>query len=459
MAPPTTVSSPRTHYPASNGSAHATSSNNDSGPSSRSGNSGQSLYTSILAPPPAKQARTIHNAGDPPVPAPSRPTASPRARAAKTSVRSIAEGTRAQAKGRQTGAAGSPDKRKAKRGSPDKGKQKQKNADMDMDINPDVDGDVDMKAAATLTSLLLHHRPSIAGSASSPRSSIDGSDTGSTYSYSHFAQSSARTAGAGSAPVSAAPSTSTITDSSFRNQTPSPTSTSAQVLNTSTPRPAPTDNEAANLMLYLATSPSPARPPNKDERDAAAYRALGGGPSALRTKGRVLFPTSGEPPAPDEPGGLVRQALARGGGDSFTSSISSIGTEMGIRSGADIPLARTSSLTSSPAQLLPPPPLTTPASCPSPRKDHAQSPKPGYHSQMSVDFNINDFIHASPSPARGTVGPGIQKTNLGLRADVGRKLFEEEQMRHAMGAALPQSPMKKQEERGLSAGIDLVQQS
>jgi hypothetical protein len=446
MPPPSTTSSPRTYYPAINGNAYATTSNSDPGSSSRAPNPGQSLYSSILAPPPAKQARTIHNAGDPPIPAPSRPLASPKARATKPAARSIAEGTRAHAKSRPhdrtPGAASSPDRRKAKRASADKGKQKQNSTSM----NVDVDGDVDMKAAATLTSLLLHHRPSITGNASSPRSSIDGSEAGSAYSYSHFAQSSARTTTATSppAPLSAGASTSTITESSFRNQTPPPTILSTNV---TTPRPAPTDNEAANLMLFLATSPSPARPTtNKESRDLTAYRALSGGPGALRDKGRVLFPSGagGEPPGSEEP---MRPAfpLVRGGDSSFNSSISSIGTDMGVRGGNDAPLARTLS-----SHLLPPPSLPVPAL----RDVSARnpSPKPGFP-QGPAEFNFNDFIHASPSPSRGTVGQG-HNGNLGLRAEVGRKLFEEEQMRHGLSAA--PSSGKRQEERGLGAGIDLV---
>lgn len=76
------------------------------------------------------------------------------------------------------------------------------------------------------------------------------------------------------------------------------------------------------------------------------------------------------------------------------------------------------------------------------------SPKP-LQSQASVEFNFNDFINASPSPVR----PQGHRSNLGLRADVGRKLFEEEQLRHAMNA---QNLAKRQDSRGLAASIDLV---
>jgi hypothetical protein len=442
MAPPTTTASPRTyHQPVANGHLNATTITDPSS-SSKPTMSSQSLYNSILAPPPTKQARTIHNASDPPVPAPSRPIASPKSRGMKTAVRSIAESTRAHTKSRYRDQApgGSPVRRKAKR--PSKGKQKQKADGMDID----ADGDMDMKAAATLTSLLLHHRPSIPGSVSSPRSSIDGSEAGSAYSYSQFAQSSARTA---TAPVSASGSTSTATDSSFRHQTPPP---SSGPTGTTTPRPAPTDNEAADLMLFLATSPSPARPSNKDSRDAAAYRALGGGSGVLRDKGRVLFPTAtGDPPASGGSAPKQMLSLNRGGESSFTSSISSIGTDMGMRNSGDLfakPMP-------APSQLLPSASLPLASSLPgSPsRKDVNDSLKP-VSTQGSVDFNFNDFIHASPSPSRGAIGQG-QKSNLGLRADVGRKLFEEEQIRQSMNGS--RSPGKRPGKRSPGAGVDLVQ--
>lgn len=446
MPPPLTTSSPRAYYPAVNGNPHATTSNSEPGSSSRTVHPSPSLYTSILAPPPTKQARTIHNAGDPPVPASSRPVASPRARTQKPASRNTAEAPRSHGKNRKPDVPHgpmSPNRRKVKHGSTDKGKRKQQSS-AEMDV--DVDGDVDMKAAATLTSLLLHHRPSITGSASSPRSSIDDSEAGSAYSHSHFAQSSARTIAPTSPPmaVSTVVAASTATEPSFRVQTPPP---GLATTNATTPRPAPTDNEAASLMLFLATSPSPARPTNKDSRDLAAYRVLGGGPGVLRDKGRVLFASGAGAESPGPGGSAKIQPLARGGDTSFTSSISSIGTEMGIGNSADAfskPI---------PSQLLPPPslpPQTLPRS-PSGHRDMRESPRPAF-TQGPVEFNFSDFIHASPSPSRGTAVQG-PKGNLGLRADVGRKLFEEEQMRHLSGS---QSPGKRREERGLGAGIDLV---
>ena len=442
MAPPTTTASPRTyHPPVVNGHPNATVINTDPGSSSRPAGASQTLYSSILAPPPTKQARTIHNASDPPVPAPSRPSASPSSRGTRTAVRSIAESTRAHTKNRQHDGhpRGSPARRKVKRSPADKGKQKQKNPEMDVD----ADGDVDMKAAATLTSLLLHHRPSIPGSVSSPRSSIDGSETGSAYSYSQFAQSSARTA---TGPLSASTSVSTAADSSFRHQTPP---SNAGPTNATTPRPAPTDNEAADLMLFLATSPSPARPSNKDSRDAAAYRALGGGSAVLRDKGRVLFPSvTGDPPVSTGSSPRQMSSLTRGGETSFTSSISSIGTDMGKRTNGDHSTPVPTALSLLPSASLPPPSLPSSPS----RRDVNDSPKPS-SMQVALDFNFNDFIHASPSPSRAALGHG-QKSNLGLRADVGRKLFEEEQIRYSMNSG--RSPGKRPG-RSPGAGLDMVQ--
>ncbi|KAF8972216.1 hypothetical protein BDZ97DRAFT_1752806 [Flammula alnicola] len=497
MAPPAAVSSPRTHTPSSSiAGTPGYSSCGEVASSLRNPPQVPSLYSSILAPPPTKQARTIHNPNDPPVPAPSRPAPSPRTRPAKVSPKnetSRSQGGKAKASSKPAKAAASP--RKTKGGSVDKGKRKQHVEDVD------VDGDVDMKAAATLTSLLMHHRPSIAGSTSSPRSSIDGSEVGSAYSYSHFAQSSARTAAPNPpGPVSAAPSSSSLAiEPAFRSQTPPPGGVNRQH---TTPRAAPTDSEAANLMLFLATSPSPARPANKDSKDMTAYRALGGGTGPLRSKGRVLFPstsaTDSAPPGHEDASAATAgaayksPALTRGGDHSFTSSISSIGSDLGGAARGGVSDGHSSQTTSIPAggsmsasssgslvsQLLPPAPLPLPSAPTSPtgRKDTPSNAKPtavgvagGTSNAGPLDFNFHEFINASPSPSRsghGTGAGGPHKSNLGLRADVGRKLFEEEQMRQAHAHALQQaaavaatavgSPGRRQDERTLGAGIDLI---
>ena len=67
-------------------------------------------------------------------------------------------------------------------------------------------------------------------------------------------------------------------------------------------------------------------------------------------------------------------------------------------------------------------------------------------------FNFNDFINASPSPTRPP-----QKPNLGLRADVGRRLFEEEQSK--LGVSLVGHSSRgrtPEQQKGLGASIDLV---
>ncbi|KAF7327921.1 hypothetical protein MKEN_00372100 [Mycena kentingensis (nom. inval.)] len=399
----------------------------------------QTLFTSILAPPPSQQARTILNANDPPLAASSRPPASPRARS-KVAARSIAEGTRASHKSR---ADDKHEKRKTKRAA-DKGKQKQRRVS-----HVDADGDVDMKAAATLTSLLMHSRPSM-GSASSPRSSLDESDAAS---LSHFAQTSSR------GPVTQQSSLSAIPDLHRASATPPPMSTQQQ----STPHAGPSDNEAADLMLFLATSPSPVR--KGDQRDLAAYRALNDGAPKAASAGTLR------------------------GAESFTSTVSSIGGDM---RGATPGTSRTSTpvpthaaspvpvpaaapvsrvITPSPAQLLPPPtmPLPMPASLgapsPTPRQDVLQLAQPQPQQQPpTADFNFNEYLHPSPAPTLSQPIPGPPKQNLGLRADVGRKLFEEEQMRHHAAMAMnaqgtPTPPKPRVEERTLGAGIDLVQSS
>lgn len=542
------------------------------GPSSSGAESSthRTLFSSILAPPGPTVARTILNANDPPVAAPIRPAMSPKVRNAKV-VRSIAESTRAQAKSRRQ------PKDKGKTG----GRSSRKAAAA---TATDADGDVDMEAAATLTSLLLNHRPSIAGS--------DTSEPGI-----HSAHSQAQSLPGRSYPHPHPPSSTASlnasNNTSYRSNTPPRTSNNSNTPNVgqTTPRPAPTDNEAADLMLYLATSPSPARPGgSKNARDAAAFRALGNpntanpnanGNNVMRAKPRVLFPTtqtqsSGEPNnSPDDSNlGSGRRGSRAGLGrnDSFAgSSMSSIGSEMGVRGfdnrdrDRDRDRDRNSSTSQQQQQLLPPSPahLLPPPSLPPHSHSHSYS-QPQSHSQgggiqhqqnqqqftsspsslrqessssssprpMNTgdrgngEFNFNEYIHASPTRygASGS-GPGSssmpihthphnshhahthaplhvlgqghpnalpfshgsslasgstsnsnstsqsqlqqQKSNLGLRADVGRKLFEEEQIRlqqhqqyqQQQTQQKPQAPRQRRtddRDRSLEAGIDLV---
>lgn len=239
----------------------------------------------------------------------------------------------------------------------------------------------------------------------------------------------------------------------------------------------PSDNEAADLMLFLATSPSPARPAtnrDKDSKDGSAYRMLGGSPG-LRAKGRVLFANSNSGAGSDGGRALISEG-------SFGSS--SGGGDVSMSDGSELPLPRFESRLSistvhddgsgdgclstpmepnvipptpialTPAQLLPPPPSPSNYdnnSWPSPVSyvpvDSETTPKPqAPPTPGSLAFNLNDFINVSPSPATPVHGhSGVFQQ--GLRADVGRKLFGEEQGRQ--GEELLRSG------GGLGAGIDL----
>ena len=444
---------------------------------SRSPNASQSLYASILAPPPSKLARTIHNAGDLPLSGSARAVAiSPKPKKGRTSDasgarRNAATSARSQAKGRKD----DKDHRKDKR--PDKGKERKKFSQTSVLAGGE---EADIKAAATLTSLLLHSRPSVTASPRSSKSA--GSDAGSVQSYPPFAHGSTRGVGSTTTVVPSA-------DSSFMipgNRTMTPPPGVAGLFGTpahTTPKASGSlkenfgDSEAADLMLFLATSPSPARPTStrgKDARDSAAFRTLGGG-AGVRAKGRVLFPDTVEP-------GSRGSALSRSAEDSFASSISSIGGQVGdacrdagisdvtggishgpadeasVLQPAEAP-ATPSNLTSS--HLLPPiqPSLSThdsssgswtqPASYMSadPKSSLQEPPTP-----TNLTFNFNDFINVSPSPA---VAERTSQHKGNLREEVGRRLFEEEQQRQTpVGES---GPTGSGGSVGLGAGIDLVQ--
>ncbi|KAH7915604.1 hypothetical protein BJ138DRAFT_18002 [Hygrophoropsis aurantiaca] len=441
------------------------------------------LFTTLLGTPPLKQARTVHNSSDPPLeaasrsPVGSRPRKGSRASDHAPTVRSVAEGTRAQARNRKQDTVRPRGKRA------DKGKRKE---------SAEHAADVERQAVATLTSL-LHARPSIA-SVSSPRSSLSaGSDAGSLQSLSQYAQSSARTT------TSLLPSA----ESSFAipNRSATPPRPSADNTH-STPRA--DDEEAANLMLYLHTSPSPVRPTttrDRDARDLAAFRSLGNGGagSSLRAKGRVLFAGGSADGA--------KSPLRSEGSFAATESLPSSQEEprsLGLpprldtdannhnhnyEGGAGLappapmepniipPTPTTLSppplhLRASPSHL--PPNVSSPSHRPDffPRPDamppiiQQAPPTPG-----NVPFNFNDFINVSPSPAVATVPRSSLKSGLGggdsLRADVGRKLFEEEQHRqhHVDGGGLGRKYAdglgSDQVEgvgrgNGLGAGINLI---
>ncbi|KAG1737119.1 uncharacterized protein EDB91DRAFT_490157 [Suillus paluster] len=408
MAPPaisaTSASSvPRSHYPtAVTGS---------------SPNATQSLFTTLLGPPPSKQARTVRNSTDPPVQAAARSTAGSRPRGSERAIRSIAESTRARSRSRKEDATRSKPKRA------DKGKQKASAA---------ASADVERQAVATLTSL-LQSRPSVA-SVSSPRSTLStASDASSFQSLSQYAQSSARMTTAATSLLPSAESSFTMP----RAATP-PRNSGDSIY--STPR---ADEEAANIMLYLHTSPSPVRPTttrDRDTQDHAAYRALGSGSASLLTKGKILFA-----------GQDARSSLRSE--RSFTSETlpSSQGSTQPLSQSMRLDTASSGSLASAPPlqpTIIPPTPILGVESSPllpsPPSPSRRSDTSNGYSGSPSnslqapptpgnVPFNLNDFINVSPSPAVTSAPRAAVSLKSGLsanlRADVGKKLFEEEQQR------------------------------
>lgn len=412
MAPPaisatSSPSVPRSHYPTT--------------VTGSSPNATQSLFTTLLGPPPSKQARTVRNSTDPPVQAAARSTAGSRSRGSDraSAIRSIAESTRAQSRSRKEDVTRSKPKRA------DKGKRKASVADS---------ADVERQAVATLTSL-LQSRPSVT-SVSSPRSTLStASDASSFQSLSQYAQSSARTMTAATSLLPSAESSFTVP----RAATP-PRDSGDNIYST----PRADDEEAAKLMLYLHTSPSPARPTttrDRDTQDLAAYRALGSGSASLLTKGKILFA-----------GQDTRNSLRSE--RSFTSEIlpSSQDSTQPLSQPLRLDAASSGSLAPAPSlesTIIPPTPtlgaessslLPSPPS-PSRRGDtsngYSGSPSNSLHAPPTpgnVPFNLNDFINVSPSPAVTAAPRAAVSLKSGLsanlRADVGRKLFEEEQQRH-----------------------------
>lgn len=502
MAPPTTIPS-------------STSRNHQTSPGKRepvSANAAQSLYASILAPPPAKRARTIHNPEDPPIPAPARMTNGvPRHRkrlshpegsrstlprttpASQPPYSSVAEHTRAHTRtGKDT------QRKDVSRGSKASEQHHDANASK-ADSSHDVD--VDMKAAATLTHLLRHSRNSITSlSAVSPRSSMSaGSDVGSSQSLSQFAQSSARTVTAQTSLTSSqeCPHTGSIA----RPATP-PRSSDALLTSRTGSYPdggsasaSATDQEAIKLLYYLHESPSPARPStvrSRNGQDAEAFRTLSKNPD-LKAQGRVLFPTASGGPS-DMP--FAYRMLTR---DNSTSSVASSVVTEGAASrtltreptlvieppvgdvclpqhpdpinclgnDSDVPpvtkVTPPTPIEPSPtAQLLPPPSSpqrgaqdslsAQPVSPLSEHKVHHAAPAtPGTYT-----FNLNDFINVSPSPAGPHRTTAPYKQNLsGIRSGGGRKLFADEQAEQMIGVE-GTSRIGEHPNTALGAGIHLA---
>jgi hypothetical protein len=364
-----------------------TRSSSTPGPSAPIGGQKQSLYHSILSLPPAKHARTIHNPADPPLEAPSRPSSHRK---------------------------GSDLKKQIHAANSNKGKGK---APL-----PSPSGEDDMKAAATLTSLLMQARPSV-GAPASPRSNA-GSDTGSAHSFGQFTQSSTRTVmGGTNTQTTAESSMASVSLKPPTSTTPPPRSGTSTA--TGTPRPAPTDNEAADLMLFLATSPSPVRGGSQRDREAkdfAAFRALGGGNSNLRAKGRILFPNASESAILDEPKtNQPSTVFAKRAGHRLEMA-HILPTLQPSTPSTRGPSGLSTSLETN---VIPPTPVEAPSSgmqsgllppaSPS-RPSSTAFMAPGTPSNLP--FNLNEFINVSPSPAGR------------------RQLYDEEATRNELGAGI-----------------------
>lgn len=496
MAPPTTI-------PSSSARSHQASPGKRE---SMSANAAQSLYASILAPPPAKRARTIHNPEDPPVPAPARMTNGSSRNRKRSShpegtggthsrtasdpqpYSSVAEHTRANTR------TGKDSKRKnASKG----GKANQRRGADTSNVETSHDVDVDMKAAATLTRLFHHSRNSITSlSAVSPRSSISASsDVGSSHSLSQFAQSSARTT---TAQTSLASSQELSQTGSIARPATPPRSSDTRLGSRTNSFPdggsrSATDQEAIKLLYFLHESPSPARSSTvrgRDGQDAMPSRTLSEN-SDLKAQGRVLFSGSGS--SSDIP--AAYQMLTR---DNSSSSVASstamdpasrpltrqptlvidppIG-DVELPQHSDPPISVESNTDAPPVtKVTPPTPIELPqttellplpsspqraaqisssAQSLSPLTEHkahnATPATPGTYT-----FNLNDFINVSPSPAGPHRTTAPYKQNLsGIRPAGGRKLFADEQAENLIGVE-ETSRMGEHPNTALGAGIHLT---
>lgn len=286
-------------------------------------NAAHSLFASILAPPPSKRARTIHNPEAPLVPPPK-----PYSHQAPTQNSS----NRGKKKGKGTSKATKTDDKPSKSRSKVTGGRKRagshdsshttRSAFSGEDVN-----DTDIKAAATLTEIFLSR------GAGSPRSSFASTATAPSSSQGHsLPNSQSRTAGGVSHSQRSSTSSLHVTSPTLahvpaqnsQGRTHSRTQSGASIASSgsgtvtgrgpgagadggrldvnmveatrrsTTPTAArpgdggkahATDSEAADLMLLLANSPSPRRPTVVRDKEAARN---------VYAAGRVLFPTASQ---------------------------------------------------------------------------------------------------------------------------------------------------------------------
>lgn len=287
-------------------------------------NATQSLYASILAQPPPRRARTIHNADTQPVPTPSSSKNTGSSRTRKDRHRDDGDNSAVAARTRghknsEASGSGSGSKRKAPATTSRSKASKRKRGD-DAAV-ASRDDDQDLQAAATLTDLFRNSRSSFnASNVQSPLSQAshvsDHSDVVTNQSSLGYQQSSARTQ-PGTSPLiqseTAAPARSSPTTPPRVEALPiqrtatagssaaaSTVSSSQHLTATGSASTGPVDQEAVKLLYYLHESPSPARPQvgatarERDAHDAATFRALSGkntpSGSDVQANGRVLFP-------------------------------------------------------------------------------------------------------------------------------------------------------------------------
>jgi hypothetical protein len=423
-----------------------------------------SLYAEMLAPP-AKQARTIHNPGSPLISAPDRQQPRPVVR--RSSRHSVDESSRTtrgasssrpRAHSHTTASGRSADSR-------DKGKGRERSETRSRGAPP---GEDDVKAAATLTSLLMQSAAR-SGLPASPRSVT--SDLRTTPSMAtaqlppsnspRFANAVMRTS---TPPVmNIAPGVGATTPKRT-------TSTRSDTSTTSQGPGAPTDSEAADLMLFLATSPSPSTRERARRGSESDFGIRSISSDGLRAKGRVLFggaegnasaqpqartlnrtataPTQWEsarsvPPARSgsytggTPGGLGLHTitLAR------SPLVSEIVPTPVEENGPGLPVLALSGqsprhatgllLTTLPDSRPPPPPsLATTSVGPNASSSSSigsvasSSPGPNLLPTSALGFSLGDFMHIAPtagSAAAAAAGVRISKEEGALH---GRRLFE-----------------------------------
>lgn len=280
---------------------------------------GKSLFASILAHPPAKRARTIHNPEAPPVPAPSLHGETPSRKSTKKVAKrgKVSKGLEVEETSRLQGRS-RKGKEKEERSlvatptplrSPRRyGRGRANSTASAASGSTRLEGDgtstselTDMRAAATLTDLLFSSR-----NPGSPRSATSASrleGTGRGTGHGHVRTGSNLSIGSHledertATPTSVHPSFHLSAASHGQRLGPPPSfqpnifgsqSSSGHLSPHPSSQPqSQTDNEAADLMLLLANSPSPVRPSPSASRTQDKERERG-----VHAASRVLFPSA-----------------------------------------------------------------------------------------------------------------------------------------------------------------------